>query len=60
MRITLSHTDSVRWLSGGKAQWEVEERILEWAATHHVREAVVVALDTNIVAFAFAVDRGDQ
>lgn len=59
MRITLSARDSARWQSGGQAQWDVEERILAWASDHQVREAIVVVLDTDELAFAFTVDRGE-
>ena len=56
MRLILSASDSARWQAGGQAQWDVEERILTWANDHQVREAVVVVLDTDELAFAFCVD----
>jgi hypothetical protein len=61
MRITLSPTDSTRWLSGDPEAWLVEEGILEWAESQRpiLTEPVVVALADGRTAFAFTVDRGD-
>ena len=59
MRITLSPTDSARWLSGDPETSQVEDAYLALAVAQGITEPVVVALADGTVAFAFTVDRGE-
>ena len=56
MRIVLSNRDSARYRTGDPEATRIETRIMEWAVAHQVREAIVVVLDTDELAFGFCVD----